>query len=67
MVVGDKLLLLTEGGELIVATATPEKFSPMARAQIIGSEVRSHPALANGLFYARDKSSLVCVDLRGAK
>ncbi len=64
VVVGDKLLILTESGELVVAPAVPEKFSPMARAQIIGSEVRSHPALANGLFYARDKSSLVCVDLR---
>ncbi len=67
MVVGDNLLVLTERGELILAPAMPEKFSPMARAQIIGSDSRSHPALANGLFYARDKSILVCVDLRGAK
>jgi hypothetical protein len=64
MVVGEKLLILAESGELIAAPATPEKFSPLARAQIIGSEVRSHPALANGLFYARDKNTLVCIDLR---
>jgi len=64
IVVGDNLLILTERGELILAPASPEKFSPVARAQIIGSDVRAHPALANGLFYARDKTALVCVDLR---
>ena len=64
LVVGDKLLILTERGELISAPASPEKFTPLARAQILGSEIRAHPALAHGLFYARDKSTLVCVDLR---
>ena len=64
MVVSNKLLILHERGELIVAAASPERFSAVARAQIIGSDVRAHPALANGLFYARDKASLVCVDLR---
>jgi outer membrane protein assembly factor BamB len=67
MVVGDKILILTERGELIVAAASPEKFSPLARAQIIGSETRAYPALANGLFFARDKTVLVCVDLRPPK
>ena len=64
MLAGDKLLILTERGELILASAIPEKFSPVARAQIIGNDVRAHPALANSLFYARDKSTLVCLDLR---
>jgi hypothetical protein len=63
----DTLLILTERGELIVARATPERFSPLARAQILGSECRAYPALANGLFYARDKAMLVCVDLRLSK
>src|SRR5258708_15255366 len=31
MVVGEKLLILTERGELIAAPASPEKFSPTAR------------------------------------
>jgi len=64
MVVVDKLAILTERGELMLANATPEKFSPINRAQILGVDLRAHPALANGLFYARDKSTLVCVDLR---
>lgn len=67
MVVGDKLLILTERGELMVAPASPEKFSPTARAQILGADCRAHAALANGLFYGRDKGLLVCVDLRMAR
>ena len=65
VVAGDKLLILTERGELLVAPASPEKFAPTARAQILGSDVRAHPALAGGLFFARDKGMLVAVDLRG--
>ena len=65
--IGDKLLILTERGELILARATPIKFSPLARAQILGSDCRAYPGFANGLYYARDKAALVCVDLRPSK
>ncbi|HMJ91603.1 MAG TPA: PQQ-binding-like beta-propeller repeat protein [Candidatus Acidoferrum sp.] len=65
--VGDRLLILTERGELIAANATTEKFQPTARAQVLGVECRANVALANGLFYARDKNALICVDLRQHK
>jgi len=65
LVVGEKLLILTERGELLVAPASPEKFSPSARVQILGSDIRAHPALAHGRFYARDKGLLIGVDLHG--
>jgi hypothetical protein len=61
---GDQFLALTERGELIRVAATPERFNATARAQIMPAQVRAHPALANGLFYARSKDKLVCVDLR---
>jgi outer membrane protein assembly factor BamB len=64
LMIGDKLLILTERGELLVAPALPDKFMPSVRAQILGSDIRAHPALAHGLFYARDKGALVCIDLR---
>ncbi|MCI0747058.1 MAG: PQQ-like beta-propeller repeat protein [Verrucomicrobia subdivision 3 bacterium] len=57
------LLLLTEKGELVKAPATAAAFKPAARAQILGLQTRAHPALANGLFFARDRNRLVCVDL----
>jgi len=64
---GDHLLILTEKGELISAPASPTEFKPSSRAQVMPSQVRAHPALANGLFYARSKDTLVCVDLRKGK
>jgi outer membrane protein assembly factor BamB len=60
---GDELLILTERGELLRAPATSTGFKETARAQILPNQVRAHPALANGLFYARCKDKLVCVDL----
>jgi outer membrane protein assembly factor BamB len=67
LIAGGKLLILTEKGELLTAQASPERFKPTARAQVLGFEVRAYPALADGLLYARSKDTLVCVDLRGAK
>ena len=64
LLAGDRLLILSERGELIRAPATPTEFKPNARVQILPVQVRAHPALANGLFYARSTSRLVCVDLR---
>ena len=62
--VNDQLLVLTEKGELILTPATPEGFNPAARAQVLPFVVRAHPAMAEGLFYARSKDKLVCLDLR---
>jgi nucleoid-associated protein YgaU len=63
---GDKLLVLTEKGQLLLAPASPDGFKPLARAQVLPFDCRAYPALAGGLFYARSKDKLVCVDLSGA-
>ena len=60
-----RLLILTEDGELILTTATPDKAPPLTvRSEILRGGHRAPPALADGFFYARDKSRLVCIDLR---
>lgn len=63
LVAGDRLLVLSERGELILAPASPAGFQPAARAQILGSDTRAMPALADGVLYARDKRQLVAVRL----
>jgi outer membrane protein assembly factor BamB len=63
---GDSLLILRDTGELIVIAATPEGFHPKNRAQILHSQVRAFPALADGFFYARSKDQLICVNLNKA-
>lgn len=61
---GDTLLILSERGELIRTKASPRHFSELSRAQILSAGTRAHPALANGLFVAKGKDSLVCFDLK---
>jgi outer membrane protein assembly factor BamB len=62
--VKDTLVLVTEGGELWLVAASPEKFNQLASAQILRAGHRSFPAFSNGILYARDGKELVAVDLR---
>jgi hypothetical protein len=64
MAAGDKLLILTERGDLVLAPATPAGFKPTARAKVLPTVCRAHPALAGGLLYARDQDTMACIDLR---
>jgi outer membrane protein assembly factor BamB len=61
---GDRLLILRETGELILAKASPDAFQPLARAQVLPPTLRAYPALADGLLYVRNDNTLVCLDLR---
>lgn len=67
---GDKLLVLREGGELVLANATPQAFKPLAQAQILPPTIRATPALADGFLYVRNTDTpdavLACFDLRAA-
>jgi len=61
---GDRLLIVREAGELIIAPASPKAFMPTARAQVLSGVLRPYPAIADGLLYLRNENTLVCIDLR---
>lgn len=66
---GNTLLILRETGELVLADASPQAFHPIARAQILPSTLRAHPALADGFLFVRNSDTnnhdtLACFDLR---
>ena len=63
-VAGDRLVILRESGELVIAEASRERFMPLARSQILPGTVRAYPALASGRLFARNGDTLVAVDLR---
>jgi outer membrane protein assembly factor BamB len=64
MAADGKLIVLGEKGELIIAEATPEKFKPLARAQVLGGKCWTTPVLSNGRIYCRNaQGALVCVDV----
>jgi outer membrane protein assembly factor BamB len=61
---GNRLLIVREGGEMILAPASPDGFKPIARAQVLPGVVRSYPALVDGFVYLRNSNTLICLDLR---
>jgi outer membrane protein assembly factor BamB len=61
---GNRLLIVRENGELVLAAASPDGFKPVARAQILPATVRAYPAIADGMVYLRNDNTLVCLDLR---
>ena len=61
---GDQFVILSDTGELQLASATPKEFKIKHRAQIVGRTTRSYPAIADGFAYIKAPRQLVCVDLR---
>jgi outer membrane protein assembly factor BamB len=61
---GDRLLILKEGGELVMAAASPTEFKPLATAKILPAVIRSYPAIADGKLYVRNEKTLVCLNLK---
>jgi outer membrane protein assembly factor BamB len=50
---GNKLIVLSEKGELLLGQASPESFKPLARAKVLNGVCWTPPALANGRLYVR--------------
>jgi len=65
MAADGKLILLGEGGKLVIADASPEGFKPLAEAQILRGKCWTTPVLSGGRIYARNApGDVVCVDVK---
>ena len=68
LIVADgKLVIVTDEGELMLASAAPQSYRELARFRLSRSTTRALPALSNGLLYVRDATTVKCVDLRRAR
>lgn len=61
---GERLLIVRESGEMILAAASPEAFMPIARAQVLPQTVRAFPAISDGFVYLRNENTMIALDLR---
>jgi outer membrane protein assembly factor BamB len=61
---GNRLLIIRETGEMILAALSPKSFQAIAKAQILPPTVRAYPALSDGVLYVRNDDTLVALDLR---
>jgi outer membrane protein assembly factor BamB len=59
----NKLLLLTDGGELALLEPDPKGYQELVRSKVSGPETWAHPALADGRLYIRDKTALICLQI----
>ena len=62
LVFGDRVLMLTDGGELVLLAADPKACRELSRAQVCGANW-CNPAYAEGRLYLRDAKTLRCVRL----
>jgi outer membrane protein assembly factor BamB len=58
-----KLFLSTMKGELVVVRASPQEYTEIGRAQVIGT-TRQAPSLVDGMLYLRDDKEIICIDVR---
>jgi len=60
---GDRLIILSEKGKLVLAEATPEDYEQVAKDQVLRGRCWTPPTLAHGRLYVRNQEELVCLDL----
>ncbi len=65
ILVGDRLLALTEKGDLVVIEATPDAYKEVARTKACRKKCWSTPAFSDGKIYVRSIAESVCLDVSG--
>jgi outer membrane protein assembly factor BamB len=58
------LIVLTEGGDLVLVRATPERHQELARFPAIEGKTWNHPALSDGYLLVRNINEMAAFDLR---
>jgi len=66
MAADGKLVVLADGGKLVIAEASPSAFNQLAEARPLSGKCWTMPVLANGRIYARNnkEGELVCLELK---
>lgn len=61
---GNRLIIVTLTGELVIAAAEPQAYRELARTQVLGGTCWTAPTLSDGRLFVRNaKGDLVCLDL----
>jgi outer membrane protein assembly factor BamB len=58
----DKLLMLSDSGDLVLLDPDPKGYKELARSKVCG-QTWAHPALSGGKVYLRDEKELLCLQL----
>ena len=63
ILVGQTLVALSDAGELVLAEATPDAYTELARARVLDGKCWSSPAFADGQVYVRSTREGARIDL----
>ncbi|MBM3878625.1 MAG: alcohol dehydrogenase [Verrucomicrobia bacterium] len=63
LLLGDKLLVLTENGDLSTVEATPAAYRPVSRFKALSGKCWNAPAISHGRIYARSTRQAVAFDV----
>jgi hypothetical protein len=64
IIVGGNLLVQGDQGQLVLAKAAPDKYTELARAQVLSGKCWTMPVVANGHIFCRSTKEIVCLDVR---
>lgn len=63
---GNRLIVISDTGELIIVSASADKFQPLARHQVVDGKCWTAPVLSDGRIYVRAADGqIACVDVGG--
>jgi outer membrane protein assembly factor BamB len=64
LLAGDRLVVLTEDGDVALVKATPERFEQDARFPAISGKTWNHPVIADGRLLVRNLREMAAFDIR---
>lgn len=64
MLASGHLIVVTEGGELALVRATPERHVELARFPVLEGRTWNHPVMAGGILLVRNINEMAAFDLR---
>ncbi len=62
---GDKVLALSDAGELVVFAADSASYKELARSKVLDGKCWTTPVISNGQVFARSTKEAVCLDVTG--
>ena len=65
LLVGDKLLIVTEMGQLACVSAKPDEYEELWKVDVMKGKTWNHPAIARGQLFFRNATQMVAFDLPG--
>jgi outer membrane protein assembly factor BamB len=62
---GDKVLALSDAGELVLFEPKPDAYKELSRAKILEGKCWTTPVLSDGRVFARSTTEAICLDVSG--